>query len=62
MSESLFLNSTTIYNKFLPLLKQFKIMQQQYECIITNPPYMGNKYMETKLAEFVQKNYPSNNK
>ncbi len=60
MSESLFLNSTTIYNKFLPLFKQFKIMQQQYECIITNPPYMGNKYMETKLAEFVQKNYPSN--
>ena len=35
-------------------------MQQQYECIITNPPYMGNKYMETKLAELVQKNYPSN--
>lgn len=57
MSESLFLNSTTIYNKFLPLLKQFKIMQQQYECVITNPPYMGNKYMETKLAEFIQKEY-----
>ena len=57
MSESLFLNSTTIYNKFLPLLKQFKIMQQQYECVITNPPYMGNKYMEPKLSEFIFTNY-----
>ena len=32
-------------------------MQQQYECVITNPPYMGGKYMEPLLAEFIQEEY-----
>lgn len=59
-SLSILVNSSIIYNKFEPLVKQLKIMKQQYECVITNPPYMGNKYMEPKLAEFVQKYYPSN--
>ena len=39
------------------LIQQASIMQQQYECVITNPPYMGNKYMEPRLAEFIQKEY-----
>lgn len=39
------------------LIQQARIMQQQYECVITNPPYMGNKYMEPRLAEFIQKEY-----
>lgn len=59
-STNLFINSDVIYKKLEPLVKQYKIMKQQYECVITNPPYMGNKYMESKLAEFIQKEYPSN--
>ncbi len=43
--------------KLPQLIKQARIMQQQYECVITNPPYMGNKYMEPRLAEFIQKEY-----
>lgn len=39
------------------LIKQLRIMQQNYECVITNPPYMGGKYMEPLLAEFIQEEY-----
>ena len=56
-STSLFVNSNIIYNKLKPLVKQLKILQQQYECVITNPPYLGNVYMEPKLADFIQKEY-----
>lgn len=38
-------------------LKQAKIMQQKYECVISNPPYMGNKGMSAKLSEYVKKNF-----
>lgn len=38
-------------------LKQAKIMQQKYECVLSNPPYMGNKGMSPKLSEFVKKNF-----
>ena len=39
------------------LINQTRIMQQQYECVISNPPYMGNKGMSSKLSEYVKKNY-----
>ena len=43
----------------LPLLvKQAKIMQQHYEAVISNPPYMGNKGMSSLLTEYVKKYYP----
>ena len=39
-------------------LKQARIMQQQYECVIANPPYMGSKGMSPKLSEYVKIKYP----
>ena len=44
-------------DKLPQLIKQTRIMQQQYECVISNPPYMGNKGMSSKLSEYVKKNY-----
>lgn len=45
-------------NQVVPILaKQAKILTQQYEVVITNPPYMSNRSMNTKLTQFVQKNY-----
>lgn len=45
-------------DKLPQLIKQARIMQQQYECVIANPPYMGNKGMSPKLSEYVKKKYP----
>lgn len=39
------------------LIQQARIMQQQYECVITNPPYMGNKFLPSELITFLQKEY-----
>ena len=39
-------------------LKQARIMQQQYECVIANPPYMSNKGMNSNLISYVKKKYP----
>lgn len=46
--------------KKLPLLiKQAKIMQQKYEANITNPPYLGSTYFDSKLTDFIKSKYPN---
>ncbi|PAK40593.1 BREX-1 system adenine-specific DNA-methyltransferase PglX [Peribacillus simplex] len=40
------------------LLKQAEIMYGQYDAVVTNPPYMGNRYMNEDLSLFLQKEYP----
>ena len=31
---------------------------QKYDVVVTNPPYMGSKGMNTRLSEYLQKNFP----
>ena len=50
-------NTPMIRGRLPFLLKQLKIMKQQYECVITNPPYMGSKYMSPILVDFIQEEY-----
>ncbi|MGN0319114.1 MAG: BREX-1 system adenine-specific DNA-methyltransferase PglX [Lachnospira sp.] len=40
------------------LIKIGKNLAQKYEVVITNPPYMGSKGMNSKLSGLLQKNYP----
>ena len=51
--------SIHLFNEFDPLLKQARIMSQKYECVVTNPPYMGASGMNDKLSTFVKKYYPN---
>ena len=45
--------------EILPLLiKQTKIMGQQYDVVVMNPPYMGSGNMNKELSDFLRKNYP----
>ena len=45
-------------NQVVPVLaKQAKILSGQYDTVITNPPYMGSKGMNSKLQKFVQTYY-----
>ncbi|MFL0251152.1 BREX-1 system adenine-specific DNA-methyltransferase PglX [Clostridium neuense] len=39
------------------LLKQVDIMGKEYDILVTNPPYMSYKYMNSKLLEFINKRY-----
>lgn len=37
---------------------QKKILSSQFDCVVTNPPYMGSKGMNKELSDFVKKRYP----
>lgn len=43
--------------KILTLIKCSNILSQKYDVVVTNPPYMGNRGMDNKLAEYVKKYY-----
>ncbi|WP_296861446.1 BREX-1 system adenine-specific DNA-methyltransferase PglX [uncultured Methanobrevibacter sp.] len=57
-------NSLTseLYNEELSLFKniliQADILSKKYDIVITNPPYMGNRGMESKLKNYLKKNFP----
>lgn len=39
------------------LIKQSNIMEKTYDVLVTNPPYMGNRYMNVELSNFIKNNY-----
>lgn len=51
-------NTPKIKGRLPFILKQAKIMQQQYECVIANPPYMGGKGMNSDLSKYAKNKYP----
>lgn len=51
------LHGQIINGRLKYIIKQAKIMQQQYECVVANPPYMGSKGMDAKLSDYVKTKY-----
>ncbi len=56
------LGQSTIYSPIIRgrlwySIKQSHIMQQKYECVISNPPYMGIGNSNDKLSEYAKKYY-----
>lgn len=43
--------------ELLPLVEQAKLLAKQYDAVIANPPYMGNKYLNPNLKTYLKKNY-----
>lgn len=47
-------------NTIVPkLVRQAQILSSKFDCVITNPPYMGASGMGVKLSNFVKKYYPN---
>lgn len=44
--------------ELLPLLRVAEMLSRQYDCVVTNPPYMGSGNMESNLADFLKRIYP----
>jgi hypothetical protein len=40
-----------------PLIEQAQSLAQKYDCVVTNPPYMGGKYFHERLKEFITQEY-----
>lgn len=45
------------YDRFLGILRCAELLSDKYDAVITNPPYMGKKNLNTRLADYLDKNY-----
>ena len=57
------LDEITLYRQaldteLLPLIRVAEMLSRQYDCVVTNPPYMAVSNASAKVQEFVKKNYP----
>ena len=43
--------------QLLPLVEQAEVLSNKYDVVVTNPPYMGNRGMNSKLSKYVKTNY-----
>lgn len=41
----------------LPLVQQVQLLAKRYDAVIANPPYMGNKYLNPKLKDYLKTTY-----
>jgi hypothetical protein len=42
----------------LPLVKQAEALARTYDAVVTNPPYMGGRYLNRELKEFASSLFP----
>jgi type II restriction/modification system DNA methylase subunit YeeA len=52
------LHREAVLTTILPLIRVADVLAQQYDVVVTNPPYMGSSNMDARLSEFVKKHYP----
>lgn len=45
--------------KLMPLVEQAKLLSSKYDCVVANPPYMGNKGMTDAFKSFASNNFPA---
>ena len=43
--------------KLLPIVRCANILSNEYDVVVTNPPYMGNRGMDNNLSNYVKKHY-----
>jgi len=41
----------------LPLVQQAQVLAMQFDAVVANPPYMGNKYLAPVLKSYLRDNY-----
>lgn len=41
----------------LPIVQVAEVLAEKYDAVVTNPPYMGSKFMSDKLSTFVKERY-----
>ena len=51
------LSKDKVDNIILDLIKQTKIMNDMYDVLVTNPPYIGGRYLNPLLGELIDEKY-----
>ena len=57
MAGNLFLAET--HQRVLSVLRMAEALSPRYAVVVANPPYMGNKGMNTRLSAWAKENYPN---
>ena len=58
-NQELTMFDTVIKEDIIPLIDCAKLLSQQYDVTITNPPYMGASGMDDKVIAFTKLKYPN---
>ena len=58
ITEDINMSRDTVLRELLPLVQVAEVLVQNYDVVVTNPPYMGASGMSAKLSDYVKKNYP----
>lgn len=45
--------------KFLAIVEQASCLARKFDCVVTNPPYMGAKSFNPQIKHFASKNFPT---
>ena len=57
ITEDINMSREMALRELLPLVQVAEALAQNYDAVVTNPPYMGASKMNSKLNEFVKNNY-----
>ena len=57
ITEDINMSRDTVLRELLPLVQVAEALVQNYDVVVTNPPYMGGSGMSAKLSNFVKKYY-----
>lgn len=58
VSDDIDLSREIVLDSILPLVRVAEAMAQKYDVVVTNPPYMGGRNMNTKLLDRICADYP----
>lgn len=58
ITEDINMSRETALRELLPLVQVAEAMSQKYDVVVTNPPYMGLSNGNSKLNNYVKKEYP----
>ena len=62
LKDKLGLSYSKIEDRLQDLIKQTKIMEQKYEIVCTNPPYMRSRKMNSNLKKYLKESFNSSKK
>lgn len=57
ITEDINMSRDAALRELLPLVQVAEALEQKYDAVVTNPPYMGASNMNPKLNDFIKKNY-----
>lgn len=58
IKEDIHISCEAALRELLPLVQVAEALEQKYDVVVTNPPYMGSSGMSAKPSNFVKKDYP----